>query len=137
MIPASHDSTPRWLRLLQTLHLFGHRVRTTHQVLQVQEATNYTQDHKKNWYCKRHARCKPKDPHPHRLNTLHKYPRKTKNLLKQGVSFKIYGTIYGKIEAKGRHLIRFEGNGKYMAPMFKGNIAELINVAKCHRKNNN
>lgn len=92
--------------------------------------TNYTQDYKKNWYCKRHARCKPKSPNPYRWEILHRYPRKTKKLIKHGVSFKIYGTIYGKIEMKGRRVIRFEGNGKYIAPIFKESVRELIRIGK-------
>ena len=96
--------------------------------------TRYSQDYKQKYYCERHAQCKPKNPKPYSWDIRKRYPRKKKKLIKQGVSFQIYGTVYGKVTARGNHIIRFEGNGKYIAPIFKNSIQKLIMIGKRKRR---
>ena len=79
--------------------------------------TNYIQDYKENWYCKKHQRFIIKNPNPGCLDIrYYRKPRKLKKQLKKKALIKFQSqNIIGKLEYKVTCLnnVRFKCNGYF------------------------
>lgn len=92
--------------------------------------TRWTTDYKGRWYCKFHARNKPKERDQKAWEIKHRLPRKIKKMMKYGASWRLYQHRYGKIKADLCQSIRFSGNGYYIPVFFKRSYKTLFILGK-------
>lgn len=78
------------------------------------EPTNWTTDDKDRYYCKKHARIKPKSKH--KFLEEKRYPRKLKKLLKKSFKKMLFiskGETPKKIVQGGKYILRFVADKKW------------------------
>lgn len=94
--------------------------------------TAYTTDYKGKYYCKKHARNKPKNPNPEKWELFHNYderrlPRKYKKLLKKCAKNKFEKeNIFGKVTMTYKVGKMFKCNGMQFSLLFSKQEKQFI-----------
>jgi hypothetical protein len=103
--------------------------------------TAYTQDYRKNWYCKKHSINKPLNPNPTKFNKWTgegkkaRIPRKLKKLLKKAFIFKFESEgIFGKVTYKYSLGPVFKCKNYSWAPLFNKSIKNVIKKYKSKKQ---